>query len=264
MCVQTKLYPTDLTDGQWNLIKELLPKSKTTGRPRRISWRSIINAIFYVLRSGCQWRMLPREYPNWKTVYHYFRVWHKTRLWQEIYRHLYLRERVRQQRPNKVATGGVIDSQAVKLVGGDCEERGYCAGKKVTGRKRHLLTDTLGLLIAVVVTAANISDQAGARRVFRRMGWAGRQLRKVWADWTYRGEQWLTEVLQEHAIELEIVKRDEEQKGFVVQKRRWVVERSFGWLTHNRRLAKDYEKKTASSEAFIYLSNIRLLLQREA
>ncbi len=254
-------YPTDLTNRQWNCIKNLIPAAKIGGRPRTVDPRQVINAIFYVVVSGIQWRMLPKDYPTWKTVYHYFRTWRDDGTWQRI--HDTVRAAVRRKAGrHKHPTAGCLDSQSVKStqIPG---VRGHDAGKKVTGRKRHILVDTMGLLMIVVVTAASVSDPAGARLLFSRLGGAGKKLRRIWVDGTYRGKlvDW---VLMHCGIILQPVLRSDDMKGFVVLPRRWVVERTFAWLTQCRRLCREYEVLPASSEAMIYLAMTRLMVRRLA
>jgi putative transposase len=254
-----QIYPTDMTDSQWHLIKDLLPPAKPGGRPRSLDMRAVINALFYVAVGGIKWRLLPREYPCWKSVYHYFRLWRKSGDWQRI--HDTLRAQVRQQAGrHKHPTAGCLDSQSVKTteIAG---LRGYDAAKHINGRKRHLLVDTLGLLLLVVITAASVQERDGARLVFARLRGSAKKLRLIWVDGGYRGGlvSWVAEHLR---FRLQVVLRADKQTGFKVLPRRWVVERTFGWLNQYRRLSKDYEVLPESSEAFIYLAMTRLMLRR--
>ena len=265
-------YPTDLNDSEWRLIEQYLPKAKPKGpggRPRENAWRQILNGIFYVVRSGCAWRMLPHDLPYWKTVYHYFRLWRKDGTWQAMNEALRqaLRTAAGREAQNSAA---IVDSQSIKTAeGGD--ERGYDAGKKVTGRKRHVVVDTLGLVLIVLVTAASTQDRDGARQVLQKLfdrikhskysRWC--RLKLIWADGGYSGEliAWVKRTL---GWTLEIVEKLPGQVGFQVLPHRWIVERTLAWLTRNRRLARDYERLTETSEAFIYVAMIRLMTKRLA
>jgi putative transposase len=256
------IYPSDLTDSQWHYIKDLIPLAKTGGRPRSLDMRLVLNALLYVVVGGIQWRMLPKEYPNWKSVYHYFRVWRKDGTWQRI--HDTLRAAVRRKAGrHKHPTAGCLDSQSVKstAVPG---ARGYDKGKNVTGRKRHLLVDTLGLLLLVVVTQADLQDRDGAKLLFARLTGAAKKLRTVWVDGSYRGPRLLDWVARHCRFCLHFVLRSPEQKGFAVLPRRWVVERTFAWWGWHRRLNREYEVLTTSSQTMIYIAMTRIMLRRLA
>jgi len=260
--VKTQLYPSDLSDSQWDIIQPLIPPAKLGGRPRSLEMRQVINAILYVVVGGIQWRMLPKEYPKWQSVYHYFRGWRDDGTWQRI--HDTVRAQVRTQAGrHKHPTAGCLDSQSVKstAVPG---VRGYDKAKNVTGRKRHLLVDTLGLLLVVVVTKACLQDRDGAKLLFRRLRGSGKKLRKIWVDGSYRGPLLLNWVANHCRFCLAFVVRPDDQKGFSVLPRRWVVERTFAWFALYRRLTRDYEVLTTSSEAMIYIAMTRIMLRRLA
>lgn len=259
--MNTQLYPTDLTDSQWGILRELIPPARPGGRPRSLDMRRVVNAILYVVVGGIQWRMLPKEYPKWQSVYSYFRDWKRSGTWIRI--HDTLRAKVRRRAGrHKHPTGGCLDSQSVKTTAVP-GSRGFDKAKLIKGRKRHLLVDTTGLLMAVAVTAASVQDRDGARLLLTRLGGACKKLRLIWVDGGYRG-QLVTWVAERFRFRLRPVLRPKERKGFTLLPRRWVVERTFAWLNHYRRLSKDYEGLEATSEAMIYIAMIRIMLRRLA
>jgi putative transposase len=257
-------YPTDLNDTEWLQIAPYLPKASSTGAPRIHSWRSILNGMFYVVKNGCGGRALPHDFPAWQTVYHYFRLFRRHGLWEQL--NTVIREAVRQKEGRQPQASAMIaDSQSAKSAEGG-ESRGFDGGKMVSGRKRNLLVDTLGLVVLAKVTAANVQDVHAGKQLFSALLQKPERLtrlEKIFADGGYRGdlEDWAQHNLQ---VVLEIVLKLEGQKGFQVLPKRWVIERTFAWLTRNRRLARDYERLTESAEAFIYLAMIRLGLRRLA
>lgn len=254
-------YATDLTDAEFALIAPRLPRPGRIGRPRRVDLRAVLDAIFYLLRSGCQWALLPREFPPKSTVYDYFRRWWADGTLLAVYHALHALARAAAGREPQ-PTAGIVDSQSVKTAeaGGP---RGFDAGKKVNGRKRHLLVDTLGLPLRALVHPASVQDRDGLApllaRVRRRFPW----LSLLLADGGYQGEV-ADGAARAERLELVVVKRSDRAEGFVVLPRRWVVERTFAWLGRNRRLAKDVEGLIATSTAHLYLAAIRLLTRRLA
>jgi len=257
-----KPYSTDLTDEQWQILQPLLPAAKPGGRPRIVDMREVVNTLFYQNRTGCQWDLLPHDLLPKSTVYDYFCRWRDDGTWQKVLDAL--REAVREQAGRHPApSAGSIDSQTVKgtEVGG---ERGYDGNKKVNGRKRHIIVDTLGLLLAIVVTAAAADDGTTAPQVLAKLdAHTHPRLALLWADQQYNNQtldSWLSQ--QQVGYKIEVVERPVGAKGFVLLHRRWVVERTFAWLGRYRRNSKDYERLTASSEATVKVSMIHLMLRR--
>lgn len=265
--IQRQAYQSDLKDQEWKWLKKFLPqpsRSSTRGRPQEWPRREIVNALLYLLRTGCQWRMLPHDLPPWQTVYYHYRKWRQEGLWEKLNR--LLREQVRQDAGREpTPSAAIVDAQSVKttLVKG---KRGFDAGKKINGRKRHIVVDTMGLLLTVLVTTGNVQDKPGGKRLLTHLQQrlALPRLKLLWADGGYRGQPFIDWVKDNFGWAWQVVKRTDDVKGFRVLPRRWVVERTFGWLNNYRRLSKDYEELPATSESLIYLAMSHIMLRRLA
>jgi putative transposase len=286
----SRKYPSDLSDAEWSLLEPHLPGPKRRGRPRLHSPREVLDAVFYVLKTGCQWRMLPKDFPPWQTVFHYFRRWRLDGVWERMNRALRrsLRKRLgREPEPS----AGIVDAQSVKTTGVGGEQRGFDGGKKVRGRKRHILVDTEGLVVEAQVHSAKVPDQDGIRRLLGPARDRLPRLSHLWVDAGYRGrgKEWAEEAL---SVEVEVVNRTPKpppekvlriwarewfregrrmdfgklpkRPAFERLPRRWVAERTFVWISHNRRMSKDYERLCSAGEALVYAAMIRLMVRRLA
>jgi putative transposase len=259
--MRDKHYDTDLTDEQFALIEPFLPKTKATGRPHA-NFRDVVDGILYLVRTGCQWRLLPHEFPPWSTVHTWYRKWRLDGTWDRILESLRRQVRFLEDR-HPLPRVSALDSQSVKTteMGG---VRGFDAAKKIKGRKRHIWVDSMGLLLAVLVTAGDVTDAKAAEDVLGSVLWTTQpRLETVYVDSAYATHR-LKEMLQEAPFRLHVVRRNPEQKGWQSLPKRWVVERTFAWLGRARRLSKDYERLTQSSEAMVKIRMIDLMLHRLA
>lgn len=262
----SKVYPSDLSRNQYEFLNDSIPEAKPGGRPRSVTMWAVLNAIFYVLVEGIQWRALPSDFPAWQTVYTYFRNWRKDGTWVQIHDQLREWTRIEQERHHSPSEA-IIDSQSVKTAAMVHQEIGFDAGKQIKGRKRFMSVDTLGLVLRVFVTAASVGEREGGKRVLKRvkrMGKGVSRLTTIWVDGGFDGAPFMMWVMDVCRWIVQVVLRPEQTKGFLVLKKRWVVERTFGWLMGCRRLVRDYERLPETSETFIYLAMIRIMVRRLA
>jgi len=248
-------YPSNLTGSQWQYISNFLD----TDRNRKYELREVFNGILYLLKTGCQWRMLPGDFPDWRIVYYYFSSWKKNGVVEVLQEALVEKTRRESGRKGQPSVG-IIDAQSVKSTLVSSESKGFDAGKKVKGIKRHIIVDTLGLVLAVVVQGASLQDRDGAMEVINKMAESWRNITKIFADGGYRGK--LIELIKtKFKIEMEIIKRNE-LHTFKILPKRWIVERTFAWMDAYRRNSKNYERLNDTSVAMVHLSSIKIMLNR--
>lgn len=248
-------YPTNVSDSQWQIISNFLDVE----RNRKYDLREIVNAILYVVKTGCHWRMLPGDFAPWKSVYYYFSVWKKNEIFEMLHESLVEKLRVKQGKKEE-PTVGIIDAQSVKNTLVSSQDKGFDAGKKIKGIKRHIIVDTLGLILAVVIQSASVQDRDGAADVISKLLESWKKIIKIFADGGYRG-QLVGLIKTKFKIKLEIIKRDE-LHIFKILPKRWIVERTFAWIDTNRRNSKNYERLNNTSVAMVHLSAIRIMLNR--
>jgi len=256
-------YPSDLSNEEWEILQPIFDELEpyTTGRPRTTDRREILNAIFYLNKTGCPWRYLPKDFPSYKVVNYHYNKWTDNRMLEKV--NAVLRRRFREKKDRTPdPTGAIIDSQSVKGTPESFVESGFDGGKLVKGRKRHIVVDTIGCLLTVWVHAANVFDGKAARQVIANLFLLLSTVKIIWADSAYSGAELFDWVASRFECVLEVVRKKKGAQGFHVLPRRWVVERTFAWLGRSRRLSKDYERKPTSSEAQVYLASGRLLLRQ--
>ena len=253
-------YDTDLTDEQWLKISSFYPEASRRGRPRTQDFREITNAILYLIRAGCAWRLLPHDFPKWQTVYYYFRRWQKEGIWQKIHDVLRAEVRVKAGR-NVEPSAAIADTQSIRT-GHHGIDKGFDGGKLIKGRKRHIIVDVMGLLLAVMVHSASIQERRGFKLLCFKIRHLFPNLKVIWVDGGYDGQPLQLWVQRWFNWIVETIKRNQDTKGFEVLPKRWVVERTFGWFGRYRRLSKDYEYLPSTSETMLYIAMINLMLRR--